>query len=289
MSIIRSWMLLGITLGPAIAVSGSAIAAPASQEKALRICAAEEAPYLQRDGRGMENKLAEVVAAALQRPVEFVWSDRPAIYLVRDYLDKERCDVVMGVDTGDPRVLTTDPYYRSTYVFVSRADTDFGAIKSWNDPRLGKAKNIAVGVGSPGEAILKAMDLYNENMNYIYSLVDFRSPRNQYVRLEPSRLVSEVASGNADLAIAFSGDVARYVKESTIKLRVEPVPPDTVPDKEGKTIPFEYGQSMAVRKADEALLKELNTGLKKAQLQVQHILREEGVLLIKAPSLTAHK
>ncbi len=259
---------------------GNAQAAGGASNDPLRICAADEAPYSQRDGRGLENRLAEAVGAAMQRPVEFVWSDKPAIYLVRDYLDKQRCDVVMGVDTGDPRVLTTAPYYRSSYVFISRADSDFGAISAWDDPRLGKARNIAVGVGSPAEAIIKAMGLYEENMNYIYSLVDFKSPRNQYVRLEPSRLVSEVVRGNADLAIAFSGDVARYVKESSVPLRMEAVPPDTVAGKEGEFIGFEYGQSMAVRKDDEPLLAALNAALDKAHPQVQSILRSEGVLLL---------
>ncbi len=30
------------------------------------------------------------------RKVQFVWSDKPAIYLVRDFLDKKLCDVVAG-------------------------------------------------------------------------------------------------------------------------------------------------------------------------------------------------
>ena len=33
---------------------------------------------------------------------------------------------------------TTDPYYRSTYVFVTRADRHLGDLRSYDDPRLSK-------------------------------------------------------------------------------------------------------------------------------------------------------
>ena len=89
----------------------------------LRICAAaNEAPYSTSNGTGFENRIAEVIAQTMNRKAEFVWSERPAIYLVRDQLDPKNCDVVIGVDSGDRRVLTTKPYYRAPYVFVERTE-----------------------------------------------------------------------------------------------------------------------------------------------------------------------
>ena len=65
----------------------------------LRICAAaNEAPYSQSNGTGFENRIADVVAKTMGRKADFVWSERPAIYLVRDQLDPKNCDVVIGVD-----------------------------------------------------------------------------------------------------------------------------------------------------------------------------------------------
>ena len=59
----------------------------------LRICAAaNEAPYSMSNGTGFENRIAEAVAKAMGRKADFVWSDRPAIYLVRDQLDPKKCD-----------------------------------------------------------------------------------------------------------------------------------------------------------------------------------------------------
>ena len=94
-----------------------------------------EAPYSQSNGTGFENRIAEAVAKAMGRKADFVWSDRPAIYLVRDQLDPKNCDVVIGVDSDDPRVLTTKPYYRAPYVFVERADSPLD-ITSWDSPGI---------------------------------------------------------------------------------------------------------------------------------------------------------
>ncbi|ANB17096.1 methanol oxidation system protein MoxJ [Dokdonella koreensis] len=255
-----------------------AAAAPAE----LRICASEiEAPYSYKDGSGFENRIAEVVAAQMGRKATFVWSPRAAIYLVRDALDKNECDVVMGLDTGDERVLTTRPYYRAGYVLVTRADREL-EIGSWSDPRLAAMGSIAMGFASSAEAMMKKIGKYEDNANYVYSLVDFKSRRNQYLRVDPARMVNEVAQGKADAAIAFAPEVARYVKASTIPLHMQTVPADDTGA--GEPIPFQFDQSMAVRKGDQALLDALNDALVKAAPQIRKVLGDEGIPFIPAAS-----
>jgi len=275
-------MLKPVLTSLAFACAASlAMVAPswAAGDAELRICAAEnEAPYSLRDGSGFENRIATIVADAMGREPVFVWSPRPAIYLVRDYLDKDLCDVVMGLDANDERVSTTRPYYRSGYVFVTRKERNI-EIKHWNDPALAKLTKFAIGLGTPAEQMLKAIGMHGDNMNYMYSLVDFKAPRNQYVRVEPSLMVSEVIQNKADIAIAFGAEVARYVKNAVVPLKMEFVPPDTVPDEHGRTIEFEYSESMAVRKGDEALLNQLNAAIAKAAPRITAMLQEEGVPL----------
>lgn len=254
-------------------------AAQAASPKTLRICAADEAPFSQKDGSGFENRIAVVMAQAIGREPVFVHSDRPGIYLVRDYLDKGLCDVVMGLDAGDPRVLTTTPYYRTSYVIVTRKDKQF-TLKDWNDAQLEKLTNIAVPLGSPAVEILKAIGKYENNMNYMYSLIDFKQPRNQYVRVDPQRMINEVVQNKADAVIAFASEVAPYVKKSSVPLSMDLVPPDTQPDHNNQTIGFIYAESMAVRKDDQALLDELNKGLPSAQAKINQILQEEGIPLL---------
>ena len=52
-----------------------------------------------KDGSGLENRIATAVAEAMGRKAQFVWLAKPAIYLVRDGLEKKTCDVVVGLDS----------------------------------------------------------------------------------------------------------------------------------------------------------------------------------------------
>jgi mxaJ protein len=254
-------------------------AAPAADPNVLRVCAAKNQPPLSmEDGSGFENKIGVALAESMKRKVEFVWSERPAIYLVRDYLDKNLCDVIIGLDTGDPRVATSKPYYRTGYVFLTRADWDLD-VKSWNDSRLKKIGHIVVAFGSPGEVLLKDMGQYEENMAYLYSLVNFRSARNQYTQIEASRMVGEVVNGSAEIAVGFAPDVARYVKASTTPLRMTLIE-DTAIKSNGEKVPQRFDQSVAVRRDDKALLAAVDAALVAARPKIEDILKAEGVPLL---------
>ncbi|MBN2561053.1 MAG: methanol oxidation system protein MoxJ, partial [Phycisphaerae bacterium] len=81
--------LMAAAAAALIGLAGSAFAEeqPAAESKTsdtLRVCAAaNEAPYSVQDATGFENKVAELIAKEMGRKVEFVWLDKPAIYLVR--------------------------------------------------------------------------------------------------------------------------------------------------------------------------------------------------------------
>jgi mxaJ protein len=247
----------------------------------LRVCASKiEAPYSTAKGDGLENKLARIVAKAMGREVEFVWFDQAAIYLVRDGLDKELCDVVFGVDSGDERVRVTQPYFRTGYVYVMKADRpEIGT--SWKDVETADLNKIAVRFSSPGELILKATGKYEENVSYGLSLVNFQDKRNRYTQVEAERLVSEVANGTADLSIAYAADVARFVKASSTPLRMTMIDDDFARAADGLKIPLHFDQAIGVRKGDEALAAALDEALVKAKPEIEQALAEEGVPLLK--------
>lgn len=263
----------------ALAAPGQPLTQPAGIEPGLpplRICAAKtQPPFSLEDKSGYENKIAFVLAETLGREPQFIWSPKLAIYLVRDFLDKKLCDVIIGLDTGDPRVLTTTPYMRTGYVFVSRADRGL-QVRSWSDPELKKLAHIAVPFGSPAEIMLKEIGRYEDEMPYLYSLVNFRSPRNQYTQIDSSRMVSEVVNGTAALAVAFAPEIARFVKLSPIPLRMTLIE-DDARRADGERVPLRYDQSIGVRRDDKALLAELNAALRRAQPKIDEILASEGI------------
>lgn len=260
-------------------LSSSATADDASENvSVLRICAAaDELPYSNRDGSGFENKIATAVADGMGRKPLFVWFARPSIYLVRDQLDMKMCDVVMGMDTGDPRVLTTKPYYRAPYVFIQRKDTKLD-IKDWTSPDLAKATKIGFTPGSPAQIMLEKLGLFREHFNYMHSLTNFQDRRNKFTRIPPQRMVNEVADGTAEVAINFAPEVARYVKASD-RLMLTIIPDNNVRG-DGEKVPHHFDQSIGVRKDDNDLLAALDAALDKAKPKIEEILKDEGIPLV---------
>lgn len=245
----------------------------------LKVCAAgNEMPYSNTQQQGFENEIAKVLAASMDMPVEFVWSDKAAIFLVTEHLLKNECDVVIGVDTDDPRVATSQPYYKSGYVFVYRADKNLN-ITDWNSPDIQKLNRFVVVPGSPSEVMLREIGKYEGNFNYTKSLSGFKSPRNKYIRLEPSKLIGEVTSGNGDIAHLWAPEVARYVRDANTPLEMV-VTPEFGELKSGEGIAQHYDQSVAVREDDKALLKAINKGLADAAPKINAILKKEGIPLL---------
>jgi mxaJ protein len=237
-------------------------------------------PYANKTGEGFENKLAEFVAQQLNRKLELVtWTDPR--YFIRDFVDKGLCDVVMGVDAGDPRLLTTAPYYRSGYVFISREKDELD-LANWDSEALKKAKKIAFVPGTPAEVMLRAIGRYNDMFNYQQELVGFKSRRNQYVKYENDKLVNEVAAGNAELAVLWGPAAARYVKASTTPLTMTVIP-DNNQRADGEKVGFHYSTAMGVRKGETALLEQLNKIIKDQQDDISELLEAEGIPLLEEP------
>jgi mxaJ protein len=116
-------------------------------------------------------------------------------------------------------------------------------------------------------------------MAYLYSLVNFRSARNQYTQIEASRMVGEVVNGSAEIAVGFAPDVARYVKASTTPLRMTLIE-DTAVKSNGEKVPQRFDQSVAVRRDDKALLAAVDAALVAARPKIEDILKAEGVPLL---------
>ncbi len=252
-----------------------------ADQPSLKVCSAEnEMPYSNTAGEGFENKLAQFIAQQLGRKLETVaWTDPR--YFIRDFVDKGLCDVVMGVDSGDPRLYTTVPYYRSGYVFISREKDELD-LQNWDSETLKKAQRIAFMPGTPAEVMLRAIGRYNDMFNYQQELVGFKSKRNQYVKYENDKLVNEVASGKAELAVLWGPAAARYVKASTTPLTMTVIP-DNNKRADGEKVGFHYSTSIGVRKGEVALLEQLNKLIKEQRDEIGELLEAEGIPLLEEP------
>jgi mxaJ protein len=266
------------------AVSLSALQAQAAD---LNICAGEsEMPYSNLKKEGFENDIAEIIGKALNRKVNFVfWKD--ARLVERDYLNKGKCDVMMGIDKydhPDPRMristmLKTDAYYKSAYVFITRKDREID-ISSWNDALI-KNHDFRIGMmhDSPGKVMLLQLDRFDDMFDYFAEKQKYQSTRNRAIRVEPQEIVNDVATKYVHSANLWGPDAGRYVRASKVPLKMQVIKDDAVKSN-GEKVPMHYEIAMGVRKADTALLQDLNRAIKEKHTEIEAVLINEGIPLL---------
>ena len=250
-----------------------------AQAEDLNVCAGQdEMPFSNKNKEGFENALAEVLGKAMNRNVNFVFWNDPR-YVVRDYLDKKKCDVVLGADETDPRMLKTDPYYKTGYVFITKEDRGID-ISSWNDDLL-KERNFRIGVlpDSPGKVMLLQINRFDDMFDYFAELQHYQSTRNKFVKVYPDRLVKDVETKYIHSAMLWAPEAARYVRASKTPLKIQVVKDDAVKSN-GEKVPMHYQIVMGVRKDDSALRDALNRVIHENKSEIDAILKQEGIPLM---------
>jgi mxaJ protein len=253
-------------LFPALAL----IAVTSSQAATkLTICSdPNNLPFSNQARQGFENKIAELVARQLGRPFEYVWWAQRRGY-VRNTLNEEKCDIWPGVASGVERLATTKPYYRSTYVFVIRADSHLEGL-TLDDGRL---KSVPIGVqmiGSdanntpPAHAIASRGIVDNVHGYMLYG---------NYARRNPAAdIMTAVEQKEVAVALVWGPLAGYFAHESPTPLVVYPVTPAT-----GTRWPMAFDISMGVRANNATLLDQVNSILANESPAIQRILRDYHV------------
>jgi mxaJ protein len=244
----------------------------------LRVCAdPNNLPFSNQAGEGFENKLAELVAAELGKEVTYTWWAQRQGF-IRNTLKDGRCDVVMGVPAQYELTETTRPYYRSMYVFVSKADHHY-ELRSIKDARL---KSLSIGVQLIGEHGYNTPPVHAlSQQGIIDNLVgftvygDYRTPNPRV------RIMQAVADGRVDIAAVWGPPAGYFARLSPVPLVVTPIS-----DTEGFAPQrFAYDIAIGVRPGDHALRNEINNVLARRRPDVTSLLASYGVPL--APVATA--
>nr|AAF43726.1 methanol oxidation protein [Methylovorus sp. SS1] len=253
--------------------------AKTSADNPLRICAGEdELPYSNTGQEGFENRIADVLASELGRKVENVWW-KDARYVVRDLLDKDKCDVIIGADENDPRVATTPAYYRSGYVFVYKKDKGDLGLTDWNSPYLKKSTTqIGWIPETPPEIMLVQIERFVDMFQYKAENLEYKSPRNHYIKYDPTRVVNDVVNGRVDVAVLWAPAASRYVKQASVPL-VEKLVVDNAKNPMASACRTSLCQ-LGVRKGDTELLKQIEQALVKRKGDIDAILKAEGIPLL---------
>lgn len=260
-----------------IALAGENIAparenvASAGEPRQLRVCAdPNDLPFSNSARQGFENKIVELLAEDLGADVNYVWWAQRRGY-VRSTLNQSKCDVWPGMAAGVDGAATSEPYYRSTYVFVTRMRAHLAHL-TLDDPRL---RSGSIGVQLIGSDAMNTPPAHAIAARGIVDHVRGYTVFGDYSRPNPSaEIIDAVARGEIDVALAWGPLAGYFANRASVPLRIDPVTPGEDP-----RWPMSYEIAMGVRKGDEALLERINATLKRKHIAIQAILRSYHVPL----------
>ena len=238
----------------------------------LRVCSdPNNLPFSNQRREGFENRIAELVARDLGRKVEYYWWAQRRGF-VRNTLNAGKCDVIVGVPSSFELALTTRPYYRSGYVFVSRRDRRLN-IDSLDDPRL---RALKIGVQIIGDDYANSPPAHAlANRGIVRNVVGYSVYGDYRQDSPPRRIVDAVAKGEVDLSAVWGPTAGYFAKKSSVPLAVTTFTPEI----DLPFLPFVFDIAMAVRREDPELRDRLNAILERRQPEIDRILREYGVPL----------
>jgi mxaJ protein len=265
--------LVALMLG--VPGSAAVLGADAASGSALRVCAdPNNLPFSNAKGEGFENELARIVARELHQTVSYTWWAQRRGF-IRNTLKAGKCDVIMGVPPLD-MITTTRPYYRSTYVFVSRRDRNLG-FSSLEAPEL---RTLKIGVHligddgantPPADALAERHIVDNVKGFMIYG--DYRQDA------PPARLIEAVERGEVDVAAAWGPLAGWAAKRSPVPLQLVPIT-----DTEAfRPLRFQFPIAIGVRKDDAALAARLDAIIEKRRDDIRALLERFGVPLVEEP------
>ena len=242
---------------------------PASKT-ALRVCAdPNNLPFSNKKGEGFENKIADLLGHEMKLPVEYTWwAQRRGFF--RNTLKAGICDVVIGVPSSFEMAATTEPYYRSTYVFVSRQDRDLD-IKSLDDLQLKSLKIAVEMIGDDGTSTPPAHALANRGI--IENVVGYTVYGDYREDSPPKRIVEAVADKKVDVAIVWGPLAGYYAKKQAVPLTIQPVSPQI----DLPYLPFVYDISLGVRRGEDELKTQLQDAMNRRHNDIEKILDSYGV------------
>ena len=242
-------------------------------QRTLTACAdPNNLPFSNKAGKGFENKLARIIASDLHAKLQYIWWAQRRGY-VRNTLNEARCDFWPGIASNVEMVATTRPYYRSTYMFVTRRDANLGGL-TLDDPRL---KRLKIGVqlvgddasNTPPAHALAARGIVGNVRGYmLYGNYATPSP--------PAQVIRAVERGDVDVAMVWGPLAGYFAAKSPVPLRLEPVTPWFA----DRQWPMQFDVSVGVQRNNQKLLKQIDNVLARHSTDIRRLLETYHVPMV---------
>ncbi|MFZ2449312.1 MAG: quinoprotein dehydrogenase-associated putative ABC transporter substrate-binding protein [Methylovulum miyakonense] len=261
----------------------------ASAAEAFKVCADPlNPPYSSKRQDGFENKIAELFAKEQGQKLEYTWFPQ-RIGFIRNTLtapvnDKEvdskefKCDVVMNVPEGSDMTLTTEPYYRSTYVLLiakGRGWDDITDTKQLVLMPLQRQEKLQIAMfdRSPGTTWMQKNGLLDQGIPYQSMSGD--DENNVAMQLD-----KDLKAKKIDMVIVW-GPLAGYIVSQSPKNSYTMIP---MPSSQG--IQFEFSMAMGVRNGDKARKAMLDKLIQSKSAEIKRIIAAYQIPLLDIPKVT---
>jgi mxaJ protein len=176
----------------------------------------------------------------------------------------------MGVPTSYELAQVTAPYYRSSYVFVTRRDRHL-RVTSFDSPAL---RHLRIGVhiigddyaNSPAADALARRGLRAQVVGYtIYG--DYSQPD------PPANLLRALEHGDIDVAVAWGPLAGWYAKHAAAPLELVPVSPQV----DLPFVPFAFDIGAGVRRGDTLTRNMVEQSLARHRADIARLLDDYGI------------
>ena len=250
--------------------------------KYFKVCAD---PYMlpmsNQNGEGYENKIAELFAKKLDLELKYEFFPQ-RIGFIRNTLRAEsnnnnyKCDIVMNVPSSFELAATTEPYYTTSYALIYAKGRNLDSV---TDPSMlldavkTSKEKVKIGLSDVGAAQLWVF--YNGLMSYITPYQG--QPGNP--KANPAKiLIDDIVSGKIDATVVMGQSAGYWAKVHKDKVDLVVLPLNDIPERK---IRLTYSFSMAVRFGEKAWKETINKLLKENQAEIEKILMEYSVPLVK--------
>lgn len=242
----------------------------------LRVCADPNyLPFSNSAGAGFENKIAAATAQMLGRKLVYTWetqrSEGGYEEFVHKTLDAHRCDLIVDVPYAVAGMVTTRPYYISSYVFLFKKNNRYD-LTSMDSPILHRLR-IGYEADTPVEGGLKLRALTPGN-------VPFQVGENE--GQSPAEMLNAITANRINVGITWEPAVGYYLRDHPDIAVV------TVPNSRTQGSPEQYSFPMAMGlRSDEAGLRnQLDKLIEQHKPTLDAILQQYGIRFFQPEGTT---
>lgn len=217
-------------------------------------------------------------AKELGLPLEYTWFPqrrgfiRNTLKALNESGSEYKCDVVMGVASGYDRLMTTKPYYRSTYALVYAKARNLDSVKSGDDfinlnPEIRDRLRIGAFTPTPGVKWLARHGMTEQ-------MVAFSAMSGDPGAYPGEIIEKELAGGRLDAAVIW-GPIAGFFAKRASGVEMVVIPLDSEPG-----IQFDFAISAGVRYGDSDRKRVLEELIRKTAVPMEAIFAAYNVPLL---------